>query len=30
LIFAGHTALTVTVADVDGLADALRSYGVTG
>lgn len=30
LIFARHTALTVTVADVDGLADALRSYGVPG
>ena len=30
LLFAGHTALTVTVADVDGLADALRSYGVPG
>jgi hypothetical protein len=30
LMFPSHTALTVTVADVDGLADALRGYGVQG
>jgi hypothetical protein len=30
LLFAVHTALTVTVADVDGLADALLGYGVPG
>ena len=30
LLFPSHAALTVTVADVDGLANALRGYGVPG